>query len=55
MAYLHWATCHNKDHPSIKIERLKLFQNNNNNLNSRILKHMAALHLPLIMTKIVTS
>jgi hypothetical protein len=45
-----------KDHPSIKIERLRLFQNNNkNNLNNQILKHMATHHLPLIVTKIVAS
>jgi hypothetical protein len=44
MAYLHSAMCHPK-----------LFQNNNNqNLNNQILKHMAAHHLPLIVTKIVT-
>jgi hypothetical protein len=56
MAYLHWATCHNINHPSIRIERFRLFQNNNNNnLNNQILKHVAAHHLPLIVTKIVAS
>jgi hypothetical protein len=43
-------------YPSIKIERPKLFQNNNNNnLNNQKLKHVAAHHLPLIVTKIVAS
>jgi hypothetical protein len=30
MAYLHWARCHNINHQSMRIERLRLFQNNNN-------------------------
>jgi hypothetical protein len=42
-------------YPSIWIECLKLFQNNNNNyiLNNQILKHVATHHLPSILTKIV--
>ncbi len=44
------------NHPSIRNERPRLFQNNNNNnLNNQILKHMATHHLPLIVTKIVAS
>jgi hypothetical protein len=46
------------DHPSIRNECLKLFQNNNNNnniLNNQILKHVTTHHLPLIVTKIVAS
>jgi len=31
MAYLHWAMCHNINHPSMRIKRPRLFQNNNNN------------------------
>jgi hypothetical protein len=30
MAYLHWAMCHNINHPNMRIECPKLFQNNNN-------------------------
>jgi len=44
------------DHPSIRIEHFRLFQNNSNNiLNNQILKHVVAYHLPLIVTKIVAS
>ncbi len=45
-----------QDHPSIRIERPRLFQNNINNiLNNQILKHVTTHHLPLIVTKIVAS
>jgi hypothetical protein len=40
----------------MKIERPRLFQNNNNNnLNNQKLKHVATHHLPLIVIKIVAS
>jgi hypothetical protein len=52
VAYLHWATCHNTNHPSI--ERHRLFQNNNIiTINNQILKHVSTHHLPLIVIKMV--
>jgi hypothetical protein len=27
MAYLHWVMCHNRNHPSMWIERCRLFKN----------------------------
>ncbi len=42
-----------EDHPSLWIERIRLFQNNNKNNNNHKLKHVAAHDLPSIATKIV--